>query len=446
MPEFLDIIPFQKNSKVSVDVPGSKSISNRALILAVLNKGTITLSGILKSDDVNIMISALQELGVNISERDNGDITVHGTEGKLFVRKAKIHVGNAGTVARFLTALLSLQDDAEYFLDGTEAMRKRPMDGLIKALELHGTEFEYSGKQGHFPFRMKCNGLNSTDWIIDASLSSQILSAILLIAPCISGNKSIELVGKTVSKPFVEMTLNMMKQFSSKSGSLISSNNSSYTIGNFSYNFGSSTYQIEPDATASSYFLSLPIAVNGSVRVRNVDKCILQGDINYCEILKKCGVKITTSSSGFTATVDSSIRGGEFDFNDISDTFLTLAALSPILDSPLRISGIAHTRNQETDRVSGMVSQLRKIVQDVEETEDSIFITPNLNLNKYNMDQPVEIETYEDHRFAMSFAILGCYNFLKNHKPWIRIIDPHCCRKTFPTFFDKLQECRMNKG
>ena len=440
----LDIIPFRNNAKINVDIPGSKSISNRALILSVLNYGKVNLKGILESDDVNIMIVALRKLGVKIERENKNSIVIFGTGGKLSVKKATLNVGNAGTVARFLTALLALQDDGEYSLDGSVAMRERPMEGLINALEIHGAKFSFNKKLNHFPFKIISNGLNLENWDIDASLSSQILSAILLISPCILGETKIQLKKDTVSKPFVKMTIEMMRQFSTESEFNVVEDNNSYLIGNFKFKHVGGLYNIEPDATAASYFLSLPIAIRGSVLVKNIQNCQLQGDINYSRVISSCGVTVKKENFGLIASVDSEIYGGDFNFNDISDTFLTLAALSPILKTPLKISGIAHTRNQETDRVSGMVTQLRKIASYVKEAEDSIYIEPHKNLNKYLKNKLISIETYDDHRFAMSFSVLGSFDLYGSQTPWIKILDPMCCAKTFPEFFEVLSLCRTN--
>ena len=444
--EFIDIVPFENVSKLKIDIPGSKSISNRALILSVLNDGIVKLRRILKSDDVDIMISALRNLGIKIQEKDD-TIIVHGTGGYLPIKKANIEVGNAGTVARFLTALLALQDRGEYLLDGTDAMRKRPMKGLLKALEIHGCKFEFINKDYHFPFKMVCSGLDSGDWIIDASTSSQILSAILIIAPYIKGNKTIQLMGDTVSKPFVKMTMDMMSHFAENNEfTRTFEDKGQCTLGNFTYRLKNDVYEVEPDATAASYFLSLPISVKGIVLVNDLQNSVLQGDIKYSRVLSKCGLTVDYTESGIQASFTRELDGGTYDFNDISDTFLTLAALSPILKSPLKITGIEHTRHQETDRVSGMAKELKKLLHRVDERDDSLHLFPHENLNKFLDGGSVSIETYDDHRFAMSFAVLGCYNLYGNFRPWIRILDPLCCGKTFPTFFDKLQECRMNKG
>ena len=441
--EFIDIIPFNNKVKCEVEIPGSKSISNRALILAVLNESEVELKGILKSEDVDIMIAALQSLGVKI-EVDNSkrSVIVQGCKGILPVKKAVINVGNAGTVARFLTALLALQYGGEYFLDGSPAMRLRPMSGLLNALEFHGAKFEFSNEINCFPFKMKTNSLSKLNWDIDASESSQILSAILLIASSISGDTMVNLIGETVSKPFVHMTIEMIHQFSQSGSEKITQVRNDYIVPEIDFNISEGKYDIEPDATAASYFISLPLAVGGQVLVKGLQNCTLQGDIGYCETVQEIGFSITKSEFGIESKLDSKSQGGDFNFNDISDTFLTLAALSPLLPSPLKISGIAHTRKQETDRVSAMASELKKLGQTVEEKEDSLLIYPDLN--KLLNSLPLSINTYDDHRFAMSFAILASHDLFKNGSSWLRISNPKCCSKTFPDFFEALSSIRNN--
>lgn len=440
---FKDITPFY-NSHASVGIPGSKSISNRALILAVLTKGTVKLNGILDSEDVGIMITALQRLGVVIEvDKTNNTALVNGCGGVLSIKKATIDVGNAGTVARFLTALLSLQNGGDYTLDGSEAMRIRPMAGLLDALKDHGSKFTFHGTENCFPFTIKTSSLNNNDWLINASKSSQIVSAILLIAPLIKGTKKIFLNGQTVSKPFVKMTLDMIDQFSLSSTVGITEDGRTFEVPHFNYEVKSMEYNIEPDATAASYFFSLPISVGGSILVKGLQNCKLQGDIGFCEIISKCGLSVHRSTNGIQVDLKDEILGGDYNFNDISDTFLTLAALSPLLGTPLRISGIAHTRMQETDRVGAMATELRKLGQDVYELDDSLQINPTANLNKFKDRLPLSVDTYDDHRFAMSFAILGSHDLFKNGLPWIRILDPFCCRKTFPNFFDVLSNIQI---
>ena len=440
--DFLEIIPFSNKSNYELEVPGSKSISNRALILAVLNDEEVELHGILDSQDVNIMITALTSLGVELShDIESKMIKIRGCGGILPVKKAKINVGNAGTVARFITALLSLQKGGQYSLDGSPAMRKRPMQGLLNALKLHGAEFNFTIEKNCFPFTIKTNSLSVDPWEIDASESSQILSAILLIAPLISGLTEINLIGHTVSQPFVKMTLEMIQQFM-PDDIVDCSQEDNFKLPCRRYSLKGKVYKIEPDATAASYFLSSPLALGGRVTVKNLQQCRLQGDIEYCDVIRKCGVSISNSDIGIHSMIKTHPIGGDFDFNDISDTFLTLAALSPLLQSPLTISGIAHTRKQETDRLGAMANELRKMGQKVDETIDTISIIPDLN-KLFNL-APFTIETYEDHRFAMSFAILGSHDLFKNGKSWLRILNANCCAKTFPDFFSLLGDFRVS--
>lgn len=439
----LKVIPFLGKCSASVSVPGSKSISNRAFILAAMCKAKVNLGGMLISEDVNLMKSALVSLGLRI---DGGskekNLVVHGCGGDLPIKEQEIFVGNAGTVARFLTALLSVQKGGVYKLDGTEAMRQRPMLELISSLEKYGCKFEFLHEYGCFPFIMKTNGLRGDCWQVDATKSSQVLSALLMIAPLINQKTAIQYPKGTVSEPFVDLTLEMMKSFSSDQEISYESSGGEITISGVGYNRKALSYSVEPDATAASYFLTLPLAVGGACTVKSVRKTMYQGDSKYSQVLECLGVSVEECDQGITASFSGNRKGGEFNFNAISDTFLSLAAISPLLTDTLKISGIAHTRKQETDRVKAMGIELRKLGQNVEETEDSLTIHPNLKSLKAIGEKGVFIDTYHDHRFAMSFAILGSFNLLSNGKPWLHINNPKCCAKTFPEFFDRLCEIR----
>jgi len=368
-------------------------------------------------------------------------VVIEGCGGELPSKNGKIHVGNAGTVARFLTALLSVQKDASYELDGSPAMRERPMSELLDFLEKNGTECVFRNEEGCFPFQLSSNGLSDKHQNVDATKSSQVLSAILMISPAINRKYSLSFGGGTVSVPFVDMTLSMMRTFSMDdfSSSFASSR---IEIEGKGYREDDFEFVIEPDATAASYFLTLPIVTGGHCCLKGIHEVMLQGDSAYVEILREIGVEINTSDKGIESAMNAEPKGGTFDFNDISDTFLSLAAISPLLSSPLTIRGIAHTRKQETDRVSAMATELRKLGQLVDETEDQLHITPNLNKLKELAVDGLQIDTYKDHRFAMSFGILGCHDLLGNGEPWLRINDPNCCAKTFPAFFEKLEYVR----
>ena len=438
----LDIAPFVRECDASVRVPGSKSISNRALILASLCKGKVTLRGMLRSEDVDLMVEAFGQLGIAVETADDATtVVMEGCGGELPSKSGQIFVGNAGTVARFLTALLAAQKNASYELDGSPAMRERPMSELLTFLEQNGSECIFMKEGGCFPFRLHANGLGDAHKRIDATRSSQVLSAILMISPIISSNYSLTFGGGTVSVPFVEMTLSMMSTFSTDAFSS-SFTSSRIEVESEGYRDDDFEFMVEPDATAASYFLTLPIVTGGRCALEGIHEEMLQGDSAYVGVLREIGVQIKTTDGGIESAMSGQPKGGTFDFNDISDTFLSLAAISPLLSSPLTINGIAHTRKQETDRVSAMASELRKLGQEVEESEDQLRVAPNLNKLRTLAADGLQIDTYKDHRFAMSFGILGCHDLLENGATWMRIKDPNCCAKTFPLFFEKLESVR----
>lgn len=394
-PDKLPIQPFTRPVRGSVTLPGSKSITNRALILAALGTKTVILRGALFSRDTRIMVAALKQLGFAVETDEKAlTITITGHGGQIPVREAKLDVGNAGTAARFLTAFVCLRPDGIYHFDGDEAMRRRPIGALLEALEAQGAKADSRS----FPFTLRTAGLPGGTVELDASESSQMLSALLMVAPHAKHPLQVKLKGAAGSKPFVVMTEAMVKQFAA----------------------GPTTYDIEGDASAGSYFLALPLVTGGSLSFTNYGGT-LQGDVRFRDV---------------AAAVGQVRHAVTRDFREFSDTFLTLAAIAPLLDGPTKISGIAHTRKQETDRVAGMANELKKLGQHVIETEDSLEIHPR------PLVAGVEIETYHDHRFAMSFGILGCHDLLKNGQPWLTVKDPACCAKTFPAFFDLLAGLR----
>ena len=444
MNDMLDIQPFTEKCAATVQVPGSKSISNRALILSALCNGEVTLSGVLRSEDVDLMINALVSLGIKVKEGvEETTLVIQGCGGDIPEKNKKIFVGNAGTIARFLTAFLAIQENAAYELDGTEAMRERPMGELLSFLKENGANLIFGEKEGCFPFTLKANNLKAETLKIDATQSSQVLSAILLILPFLGRKVALHFEGGTVSAPFVDITLSMIKSFSLSDSFESERSLNSVTLCSKGYRNDDFEFKIEPDATAASYFLTLPLAAGGYCSLDGIHREMLQGDSAYMEILEKIGMRIIETPTGVRSELLGAPRGGAFDFNDISDTFLSLAAISPLLSSPLKIYGIAHTRKQETDRVSAMASELRGLGQTVEETDDQLTITPDLNKLRQLAVDGVEVKTYEDHRFAMSFGIFASADMLGNGKSWLSINDPNCCAKTFPRFFQELESVRV---
>ena len=423
MPNLI-ITPFDKYVRASVLPVGSKSITNRALILAAQTHGECKITHALFSRDTEIMISCLQALGYEISfDKSAKIIVIKG--GAIKNAKADLFVGNAGTVARFLTAFVASNEDGEYLFDSDEAMYVRPMKGLIDALIKQGAEFEFLKQPYHFPFKMRTNGLKGGVLEVDASTSSQILSAIMMSAK--KAQLPLEIKSSTtVSKPFVEMTRTMISQFPC------------------------TDYSVEVDATASSYFAMLPVVTGGVCEIKNFAKCVLQGDAKFVDVIEKAGF-VKTQKCGdnllIFGTENFSNDYLQLDFNDISDTFLTLAAASAFIPQKIKITGIAHTRKQETDRVSAMASQLKKLCSSVVEGEDFIEITSYpaeqkcknrseiLQVLAENVSSKTIIETFDDHRIAMSFAILGCANI---GREWIEIENPNCVSKTWREFFEVL--------
>ena len=428
--ETLQILPFKDFARSVVLPVGSKSITNRALILAAMSEGECVIEGALFSRDTEIMMSCLSALGYDISaDKTNCTITIKG--GEIKNSTAELFVGNAGTAARFITAFAATKVGGCYTFDSDNAMYERPMKGLFDVLKNQGAVFEFLGEENHFPFKMTTNGLKGGVVDVDASASSQILSALMMASKKALSPMEIS-CSQTVSKPFVEMTHSMLQQFPT------------------------SKYKVEPDATAASYFVMLPVITGGVCCVENFANCVLQGDAKFVEVLEKSGLiktqKVENDILVFACN-EFSNDAIEFDFNDISDTFLTLASASAFLPCKVKITGIAHTRKQETDRVFAMESQLKKLVKNVSSTEDSLEIESFPAFEKCktrseicsclakNLSQKISIETFEDHRVAMSFAILGCANI---GREWLVIENPQCVSKTWREFFDVLAEAKTS--
>lgn len=460
LPDLLPIQPFTRPVRGEVSLPGSKSLTNRALLLAALCDGPVTLTGALFSEDTRIMAEALRRLGFQVVDDSAArTIRVVGQGGRIPAERAELFVGNAGTAARFLTALCAAAPRGAYRLDGVPAMRKRPMKGLIEALRAQGAEIHCLGKEPFLPIEIRARGLAGGLVAIDASESSQMLSALLMVAPLARRPLAVDAGGK-VRWPFVQMTLRLAALFgrfevrtTPDDGRIWAPHGSYRSPG---------TYPIEADATAASYFMALPLIAGGAVQIPNlsVERSMLQGDVAFARVLRSAGAAIEDidGSPSMRETIHRELaraprqgirvrsdpgsagRGVNADFNEFSDTFLTLAAIAAVLEGPTRISGIAHTRKQETDRVAGMAAELRKLGQDVVEREDSLEIHPRpVPIS----DSLIEIETYDDHRFAMSFAILGCRDLRGDGRPWLAIRNPACCAKTFPNFFEVLESLRQ---
>ncbi len=431
------VTPFTCPAAAKVSVPGSKSITNRALLIAALADGKTTLANCLFSRDTEIMLDALATLGIAIDAHPSEKrITVTGCGGLIPNRNAKLNIGNSGTSARFLTAMLAICPDGEFELDGDEAMRKRPIQKLVDTLVELGCAIDTSN--GFFPIRIHPSGLNGGTAVVDASESSQFVSALLMAAPYAKDALEITLSDATIRRGYINLTLKMMESFGIPPLNLHSSKET-YQANPSPYLAPTSEYTIESDASAASYFIALPLAVGGTVEIEGVSKYSLQGDLAFTGIAEQAGADLEWTPQSLIVRTEleyKPVTSMSANFYAFSDTFLTAAAIAPLANGPTRITGIGHTRHQECDRIEAMASGLASLGQSVHETESSIEITPSL-LN------PATIETYEDHRVAMSFAILGSHDALGDGKPWLKIVDPLCCRKTFPDFFNTLESARQ---
>ncbi len=444
LPDLLPIPPFVRPVRADVVVPGSKSLTNRALLVAALCDTPVTLTGALFSEDTHLMAEALRRLGLTVdSDETRHTVRVSGQEHAFRGGSVSLFVGLAGTAARFLTALCAAAPKGTYRIDGVPQMRKRPMQPLIEALRQLGADIRCTGVEGFFPIEIQARGLRGGPVSLDARESSQLLSALLLVAPLAAAPVEVQLIGG-VRWPFVRMTARLMQEFGQPEVQRTSDTTFRVAAGQ-RYARRDGAYPVEPDATAASYFLALPLATGGTIALPGLRPHGegLQGDTAFAGVLQDVGLAVGRQPDGtvcVTAAPGHARRGVVRDFSEFSDTFLTLAALSPLLTGPTRISGIAHTRKQETDRVAGMARELTRLGQDVIETEDTLEIRPR----PLRLDQ--EIETYGDHRFAMSFGILGSHDLRRDGRPWLSLRNPACCAKTFPHFFELLEAVRQKSS
>lgn len=421
-----------------VKVPGSKSITNRALLFAALANGKSTLDGILFSDDSRHFLQALKDLGfmVDVNEKDciveieghggkipsvisNHELEINGKK-----VNAAINVGSAGTAARFLTAFLGLSK-GYFYIDSSEQMKKRPMKELLDALTKLGAKIEYVQEEYHFPLFIGNEGWTSNHTVVDIDKSSQFLSALLIASVLSKEDFSVEIEGHH-GLAYVEMTIKMMKQF----GVEVKKQGNCYCISKESA-YQAKSYQIEPDLSAACYFYAMSPLLQVSTQVDGVFFDSLQGDIEFINVLEKMGCRIENTEFGILlhAPMDG-FKGGSFDLSSFSDQALTLAAIAPFANSPVVIENVSHIRFQECDRIHAILLNLSKMGIDASEENGNITIQPGTI-------HSAEVETFDDHRVAMSFTLPGlvCGD--------ITILDPMCCRKTFETYFDVIETIVM---
>jgi 3-phosphoshikimate 1-carboxyvinyltransferase len=422
-PSPLEIRPIRGPVHATIAVPGSKSLTNRALIIAALADGESRLTGALDSDDTRYMAAALEQLGFLVDwDRSTATVRIAGRGGSIPSAGADLFGGNAGTAVRFLISFVAL-GHGRFTVDGDARMRERPAQDLLDALRALGVAVRSLRDNGCPPVVIEANGLRGGTAAVAGATSSQFTSSILLVAPYAASDVTLELTGELVGAPFVDMTLSLMRRCGVETAR---EPDRIHVAGGQRYRSGE--IPIEPDATAASYFLAAAALLGGEVRVPGLDTSSLQGDVGFVDVLSRMGARVEVDRRGVTVH-GGELRGGDFDFRAISDTFLTAAALAPFASAPTRIRGIAHTRRQETDRVHAVVEELSRLGVRVRERDDALEIEPS---------QPHggEVETYGDHRMAMSFSLVGL------RVPGVRIRDPDCVGKTFPDFFQRLEQLR----
>jgi len=400
--------------------PGSKSLTNRALVVAALANGTSHLTGALDSQDTRVMLDSLQKLGLTVQhDPAQSTVEISGCGGKIPHSTAQLWLENSGTSIRFLTAFCTL-GNGTYELDGSERMRERPIGELVRGLHQIGADVTCTLGTECPPVLVKAHGLRGGLVQIPCSVSSQFLSALLMATPRAESEVHIELVGELVSEPYIDMTLGVMAKFGVQ---VATPSEGRYHI--VPQEYTATDYDIEPDASAASYFFALAAVTGGEVTVDGLSRWSLQGDVHFADALEQMGCDVRFDAASITVR-GKPLKGIEIDMNAISDTAQTLAAVAPFASSPTRIYNVKHMRFKETDRIHAIVTELRRVGIQVDETEDGMTIHPGI-------PQPGTIETYNDHRMAMSFALLGM------RAPGIMIADPGCTAKTYPHFFDDLQ-------
>jgi 3-phosphoshikimate 1-carboxyvinyltransferase len=416
MAEFLQLKP-ARGAAGTVRLPGSKSISNRVLLLAALASGETEIGGLLDADDTQVMREALSRLGVSF----NGN-TVKGVGGPFPVKKADLFLGNAGTAFRPLTAALAFCG-GDYGLSGVPRMHERPIGDLVDALRGIGARIDYAGKEGFPPLAIHPGSLRSDVVKVRGDVSSQYLTALLMALPLSARPSRIEVQGELISKPYVEITLNVMRRFG------VSVQREEWRA----FHVPGATYQspkkilVEGDASSASYFLAAGALGGGPVRVEGVGRSSIQGDLRFIEVLEQMGARVSLGEDWIEA------RGGrlkpiDLDLNHIPDAAMTAAVLALFADGPSVIRNVASWRVKETDRLAAMATELRKLGADVEEGKDYLRVSPP---KKILADR--EIDTYDDHRMAMSFSLVALAGVP------VRINDPQCVAKTFPDYFSVLR-------
>lgn len=433
----MDVYNVKKIKKpldICVEVPGSKSITNRALLLAAMSDGEVLLKGVQFSEDSYNFIKALKKLGFKTDvDIDAKSVKIIGMNGLIPAHEASIYVGSAGTAARFLTAFTAM-GSGTYTLDASEQMKKRPMRELLEVLETLGAKFKWLGEEYNFP--MEVTGIrkkieDDNFFVADRNVSlnidrsSQFLSALLMATPSVFTFLTINLTGSRDARSYVEITEQMMKQFGHKGVERLGADSYRVLSGHYHVN----EYQIEPDVSAACYFYAMAAVTGGTAIVKYIRKDSMQGDMKFISVLENMGCYTEWTSDGelkLYAPKNGKLKGIDINMSNFSDQALTLAAIAPFADSPVTIRGVAHIRGQESDRIAVIVNELGRMGIKCDELEDGVIIYPGI-------PSPATVQTYNDHRVAMAFTVTGMA------AEGISIGNPLCCKKTFAQYFDVVE-------
>ena len=407
-----------------INLPGSKSLSNRALLVAALAEGTTKITNLLESDDTRHMLNALKQLGIRYTlSEDKTECTVIGNAGAIHCADhQELFLGNAGTAMRPLCAALCL-GTGSYLLTGEPRMKERPIGHLVDALRQAGAKISYQENEGYPPLLIEAGGLRGGDVKIDGAISSQFLTALLLAAPMAKEDMTITIIGELVSKPYIDITLHIMKEFG------VDVLNNDYKTFHIK---GGQTYRaverfmVEGDASSASYFLAAAAIKGGTVKVTGIGKKSIQGDVQFVDVLEKMGAVVEWGDD-FVSVSKGELHAIDMDFNHIPDAAMTIATMALFVEGTTTLRNIYNWRVKETDRLYAMATELRKVGAEVEEGEDYLKITAPQTLKH------AAIDTYDDHRMAMCFSLLAL------DPASVTINEPECTAKTFPTYFQVLE-------